>query len=315
MGLFIGIDSGGTKTEGILADSDGNIFDRVCCKGGNPMDSGLDAAREEILLCIHKLEENADDEILSVYAGIAGANHVDMDMDGLISRSVNVPIVVIDDDRRITVSGTLGRRDGCGLICGTGSSLSIIKEAMPIRQIGGLGYLIDTGGSGFELGQAALKQSFRYLDGRGPYTVLAELIREKLGKDPWDAFADIYNGGRAFIASLACVVFKGMEMGDKISAMIVESGANALSELTIAAEDAFCGSFPVVMTGGIFATYPKYAELVKKKCSPKAEMITASSPPVYGALVEAMFRYGICATAETRDNFIKQYYCSSVRRG
>ena len=57
-------------------------------------------------------------------------------------------MVRVEDDRRIVVSSTLGHADGCGMICGTGSSLSIIIGSEPIRQVGGLGYLIDTGGSG-----------------------------------------------------------------------------------------------------------------------------------------------------------------------
>ena len=164
--------------------------------------------------------------------------------------------------------------------------------------------LIDTGGSGYELGQAGLKEACRYLDGRGEYTVLADLITKALGKKPWDSLANIYAGGRSYIASFAHTVFEGMEMGDAVCRRIVEESAYKLSELTFAAEKYFPGEFPVVMSGGIFRAYPKYVQLVCAKASPKARMILAVVPPVYGALVEAMWQNGRTADAAVQRNFM-----------
>lgn len=307
MECYIAIDSGGTKTEAILADARGNILRRQIDRGCNPMDTGVPAARKTILSCLGQLLRGVEGRTLSLYAGIAGTNHTELHLSERISREYGIPVVKIDDDRRITVSSTLGHAEGCGLICGTGSSLSVLREGQPVCQIGGLGYLIDTGGSGFELGQAALKQTFRYLDGRGPYTVLADLIREKMGKDPWDGFADIYAGGRAYIASFACTVFEGLKRGDEICRQIVEEGANALSELTFAAERYFDADFPVVMTGGIFTAYPEYVKLVTAHSSRRAGMVMAAAPPVYGALVEAYYQNGIQATDEILENFRRGY--------
>ena len=190
------------------------------------------------------------------------------------------------------------------MFCGTVSSLYIIIGSEPIRQVGCLGYLIDTGGSGYELGQAGLKEACRYLDGRGEYTVLADLITKALGKKPWDSLANIYAGGRSYIASFAHTVFEGMEMGDAVCRRIVEESAYKLSELTFAAEKYFPGEFPVVMSGGIFRAYPKYVQLVCAKASPKARMILAVVPPVYGALVEAMWQNGQTADAAVQRNFM-----------
>ena len=273
----------------------------MCC---NPLDIGPGAASETILRNIGQLAERAPKRVCSIYAGIAGANHVDMHLAEQIAERFDGARVRVEDDRRIVVSGTLGHADGCGMICGTGSSLSIIIGEEPIRQVGGLGYLIDTGGSGYELGQAGLRQACRYLDGRGEYTVLTELITKALGKNPWEGLADIYAGGRPFIASLAHTVFEGMELGDAVCRRLVEESAFKLSELTFAAEKFFEGEFPVVMTGGIFHAYPDYARLVCDKASPKARMIMAEVPPVYGALVEAMWQNGLIADASVRSNFM-----------
>ena len=269
MEYYIGIDSGGTKTEFILADAEGSVISRAVDSGCNPLDIGADPAREIILRNVRQLDAAAPGPICSIYAGIAGANHVDMHLETLLAQELGGAVVRVEDDRRIVVSSTLGHADGCGMICGTGSSLSIIIGSEPIRQVGGLGYLIDTGGSGYELGQAGLKEACRYLDGRGAHTV-----------------------------------FEGMEMGDAVCRRIVEESAYKLSELTFAAEKYFPGEFPVVMSGGIFRAYPKYVQLVCAKASPKARMILAVVPPVYGALVEAMWQNGRTADAAVQRNFM-----------
>lgn len=304
MEYYIAIDSGGTKTEFVLADEKGHIVKRLLDCGCNPLDVGKDAATDVILSNIKNLKQDSQGDIVSVYAGIAGVNHMELCLESLLGEELLGARVRVEDDRRIVVSGTLGHADGCGMICGTGSSLSIIIGEEPIRQVGGLGYLIDTGGSGYELGQAGLRQACRYLDGRGEYTVLTELITKALGKNPWEGLADIYAGGRPFIASLAHTVFEGMELGDAVCRRLVEESAFKLSELTFAAEKFFEGEFPVVMTGGIFHAYPNYVRLVCDKASPKARMIMAEVPPVYGALVEAMWQNGQIADASVRSNFM-----------
>ena len=289
MEYYIGIDSGGTKTEFILADAEGSVISRAVDSGCNPLDIGVDPAREIILRNVRQLDAAAPGPICSIYAGIAGANHVDMHLETLLAQELGGAAVRVEDDRRIVVSSTLGHADGCGMICGTGSSLSIIIGSEPIRQVGGLGYLIDTGGSGYELGQAGLKEACRYLDGRGEYTVLADLITKALGKKPWDSLANIYAGGRSYIASFAHTVFEGMEMGDAVCRRIVEESAYKLSELTFAAEKYFPGEFPVVMSGGIFRAYPKYVQLVCAKAMarwwrPCGKMAEPPMPPCSGIL-------------------------------
>lgn len=305
MKYYIGIDSGGTKTESVLVDEAGHIIRRNASSGCNPLDVGVQTTQNVILQSARDLAAEFSDDVVSIYAGIAGENHVQLRLEEPLGKTFPHAEIRIEDDRRIAVSGTLGHKNGCGMICGTGSSLAIIIENQPIRQVGGLGYLIDTGGSGYELGRAGLVQVFRFLDGRGPHTILAELIANVMGKDPWEGLADIYAGGRPFIASLAHTVFEGMKMGDEICREIVEDGASRLAELTFAAEKSFDGPFPVIMNGGIFKAYPEYAELVKKKASTHAVMTMATVPPVYGALTESMWQNGKIADDEICRNFMQ----------
>lgn len=304
MEYYIGIDSGGTKTKAVMTDPTGRVIRKYCDIGCNPLDVGGELTCRVITSCVRELLTDAPGEIVSVYAGVAGANHVALGLEEKIRTILPGAAVRIEDDRRIVLSGTLGHADGCGMICGTGSSLSIIRDGKPIRQVGGLGYLIDTGGSGYELGRSALKYAFRYLDGRGEYTVLAQRLSDTLGKNLWENLSEIYAGGRPFIASLAHTVFEAAAEGDAVAQSIMRNEAYCLSELTFAAEKCFDGPFPIVMTGGIFQAYPEYVEMVRSGASPRAEMQMAAVPPVYGAIVEAMWQKGICADESVKDNFM-----------
>ena len=101
-------------------------------------------------------------------------------------------------------------------------------------------------------------------------------------------------------------------MGDAICQQILEKGSDDLAELTWAAEKHFKGSFSVVMTGGILAAFPEYAEMVIKKASKRAVMIKATAPPVYGALVEACHQQGITLDDTARANFTETYRYAPV---
>jgi N-acetylglucosamine kinase-like BadF-type ATPase len=128
-----------------------------------------------------------------------------------------------------------------------------------------------------------------------------------MGKPPREGMADVYAGGRPYIASLAHTVFEGMAMGDSICRRIAEDGAAALAELTYVAARHFDDVFPVVMTGGILRSYPEYAQMVCERSSPKAKMIMSTAPPVYGAVVEAMWQCGRQADEETARCFAEDY--------
>lgn len=307
MEYYIGMDAGGTKTESVLFDETGHILRRTVQPGCNPMDIGVDGTRSRVLAAAQELAACAPGPVRALYGGIAGLDRVDVELDPYLDQHLRVARIRTEDDGFSLISGTLGHVDGCGMVCGTGSSLFARIAGKPQVHIGGLGYLIDTGGSGFELGRDALKAAYRYLDGRGERTLLAELLTKEFGKDPRKALLDIYSGGRPFIASLAHLVFDGLSLGDGLCRQIVEQGAASLAELTVAAAHHFQGAFSVVMSGGIFTAYPHYADLVRRLASPRARMVLAQVPPVYGAAVEALWDSGVAASEEHRRQFMADY--------
>ena len=308
MKYCIAIDGGGTKTEAVLFDEMGHILHRHVGAGGNPTDVGIEEAQLRMKDCLSRVVPHAPEAITALYGGIAGVLPNGDIFSDLISKNYPIGSIRIEDDGCNLISGTLGHADGCGMVCGTGSSLFVRVEGQPLRHIGGKGYLIDTGGSGFELGKEAICMALRAVDGRCRETVLTQLLAEILEQPITDAvIPKVHRGGRPYIATFASAVFAGRKLGDWACEDIFQRGSALMADLIWAARQYFKKPFTVVMGGGIVANYPEYAQAIREKAPPEATVMLQSAPPVYGAAVEAMWDAGIPVTDEVRAHFLKDY--------
>ena len=308
MKYCIAIDGGGSKTDAVLFDENGHILYRKVGKGGNATDMGVAEAQRRMWETLDNVFKNAPGPISALYGGIAGVDpNGDIYSDGIKERYESES-VRIEDDGFMLLSGTVGHADGGAMVCGTGSSLFVRKNGIEAAHIGGKGYLIDTGGSGFEIGQQAIRMAMRSLDGRIGPTVLTELLREHIGHElDCTVVPIVHKGGRPYIAGFAPLVFQGRKMGDAVCMEIFEQQSSLMADLTHAAAKHFDDDFPVVIGGGIAAHFPEYVEAIKAKAHPRAHVMLQSAPPVYGAAVEAMWDAGIAVNDEVKTNFISDY--------
>ena len=160
MALMIGIDSGGTKTDTVLFDELGNVLARDVSPGANALDIGTEMSERRIFEAIRRVTARAPGIIEAIYGGIAGVYHLGDYLYNYLRPRVPARSLRIADDGTHLISGTIGIADGCSMIAGTGSSLFARIAGRPLVHIGGLGYLIDTGGSGFVMGQRRSGWSF-----------------------------------------------------------------------------------------------------------------------------------------------------------
>ena len=304
---FIAIDGGGTKTETVLFDETGHILYRDITTGCNVLDLGVQAAGELLMGVIEKAREYAPGEITAVFGGIAGNCHCHDALYEYLRPRLSCKLQICDDTYSV-ISSVLGHGDGCGLVGGTGSSLFVRAKDHPCTHIGGWGYLIDTGGSGYNLGCDAIYAALRAVDGRGEETVLNDLLRRDLDGTPIEhAIQAIYAGGRPYIASFAHTVFEGRRMGDAVCCRIFEKEVHCLAELVHAATRYYEGEFPVVLGGGLFSAYPEYVDALREASPAQAKLLTTDMPVVYGAAVEALRVGGRALTEEFRAAFFRDY--------
>ena len=308
MRYFIAIDSGGTKTEAVLFDETGHIVKRSLTAGCNSMDVGLDNTKQHLLEVVKYLIESipGNEKLSALYSGVAATDYYNGEMGAYVHSFYPDLSMRFEDDAVNLISGTLGHINACAVVCGTGSSLYARIDGKIIH-LGGWGYLIDTGGSGYALGRDAFYECFRFCDGRGPHTLMYDYIQEQMGAAPESNIPKIYAGGRPYIASFANVVFKARKDGDEIAERVFQKNVHSLAELTFAAEKYFGGPYKGVLGGGIFSAFPEYSAELKQQCSPLAELILATVPPILGGVIEALYDSGIECSEAIKERFLKEY--------
>lgn len=301
MEYYIGVDAGGTKTDAVLVDETGHIIARDVSAGCNPWDIGEEEALRRMTGVMERLKAKVP-AVSAAMVAAAGWN-IYPELRAELTRRAAMPHMKIDTDGEIIISGTLGHGDGVGLISGTGSSIFVRVNGV-MYSYGGRGYLIDTCGSGFILGQQALRYALRGLDGRCEKTVLYDLIKRDYGKGPEEMIPEIYRKGRAFIASFAHYVFEARKMGDWAANMIFDTAVDDLAAHIRVAAKHFDGAFTVVLNGGLVNNFPEYREALRKASPAQANLVTPFTAPVYGAVVEACW---LCGKEPQHEDFGKRF--------
>lgn len=309
MKYFIAIDGGGTKTESVLFTEKGELVDRDITQGVNALDVGIENAKHRVSGAIERLKAviPSEGKLAAVYGGLAAC--VDY-FPGIMHEHVKpmVPdsILRLEGDGGSLIAAMQGHSDGASLIAGTGSSL-YIRAGDKLQRYGGWGPLIDTEGSGYKLGISAFYSAFRSLDGRGPKTVIYDLIAEQLGDKPENCLPQIYAKGRPFISLFAQCVFKARAMGDEEACRIFDHGVRCLAELVEMGDRLMNKEFNVYTGGGLFSNFPEYWEALKNAIPERATLVALDTQPIYGAAVEALWDDGCVADAEFKKQFMASY--------
>ncbi len=307
--LYLAIDGGGTKTEGILADKTRAILSHRVTGPSNPQDVTLPEAVRTLTDLVRALLRDADaggknDVEISLFAGVAGVLSCrDRMLEALTAAlrnlvdepdfsRVHISRIGLDSDITILFAAEIPDRDGACVISGTGS-VCFLRQGNTLSRIGGWGYLLDSGGDGYSIGRDALTAALRAHDGRGEATLLTERLHAHLGKSVPEALNDIYIGGKAFIAAAAPVVFEAADNGDVVARRILARNAAELAELIqTACRQAVPthAPLPVILGGGLSQHRPDWVRLVREALPSdiSADLIVASKPPVMGALTRSM---------------------------
>ena len=284
---FLGIDGGGTKTAFVLRDRDGNIVRQVTLGASNPNDVGMEKCRKILEMGISEVCDRLDRRQISLFAGLAGAG---------VSYKAKVIKEFLAElgfgryhcggDTENAMERALGGQDGLVVILGTGM-IGYVQKNKERRRIGGWGFLLDSGGSGYNLGRDALESALRMVDGRGVSTELLSLIEKKLGGPLTAAIADLYKGGKRCIAQFAPLVFEACGHGDPEAAAILERNMAAVAEV-IETGRRFLkdDSAPVILCGGLCHQQAQL-DRVFQKLLKDVEIEYLTTPMVEGAVMLA----------------------------
>ncbi|MBQ2757994.1 MAG: XRE family transcriptional regulator [Clostridia bacterium] len=251
--LFLGIDGGGTKTEFILADSEGTLLRRTVLGASNPNDVGISAMQEVLRQGIMEVASEYAPESISVFAGIAGGTTSDVakKIHDFLSR-FGFAAVGNGSDAQNAISAGLGTEDGVALIMGTGS-VAFAQKSGTLHRIGGYGYLLGDAGSGYALGRDAILAALQQEDGSGEPTALHGLVLGKCGGEHvLPALGEFYRGGKTYIAQYAPLLFEAARGGDSVALSILKTQLKEIAKLIAgAAKRLQADTAKVVLCGGL----------------------------------------------------------------
>lgn len=229
----IGVDGGGTKTEGVAYDLQGNVLAQ-CTTGFGNLVVNKEEALANIGLCIKSLlEELKSRECKTIYLGLAGADSGNNKE--LVREYVEAFFkgeVKVMNDADIALSALLKGEDGILTIAGTGS-ICFGRYNSKKARAGGWGHLLGDEGSGYYVAIEAFKNMTREQDLDLPWSTLTKDMLKALNFKEIDQIKGfIYSKSKAEVASLAPVVVNAAKAGDEIATNILKTAGIELARIT-----------------------------------------------------------------------------------
>src|SRR5258706_2415013 len=267
MNYIIGVDGGGTKTLALLADINGHVLARGVSGPSNYNAVRFETACLALKSAITEARKDHPGEISALCLGLAGAGRQE-DIERVqfwaVEKFPGTAVKIVNDAEILLATGS-PTGAAIAMVCGTGSIVYGRTVKGELIRAGGWGYLFGDEGSGYVIGTSALRAVIQAYDGRGPLTLLTELVLDRRGlSSPPELVHSIYRSEspRSEVASLADLVEQAASQGDEVAVAILDEAAKELGRTVAVVYSKLSVSKPQLMlTGGtvLHGTYLKAA--------------------------------------------------------
>ena len=298
MALIVGVDAGGTKTTGVVADDSGRILKSARGGGANLHVHG-ELAVEKVLADL--LDELCPDERPEALClGMAGVDRPGEDavVRSLLRRLGFRGNAMVVNDAVIAIAAGAHDRVGVVVIAGTGSIAYGIDRHGKTARGGGLGPMLADEGSGGWIGHKALLAAVRAVEGRGEPTLLTDAIFSALGVHSLPDLPGLaYGGGltRERLAELAPTLIGVAHQGDAVASRILDEASTELASAACSVVrqlDYGDAPYPLIFSGGLFTGMPALVEIVARKAALHGAIpCRLQGDPAEGALSMALDLY------------------------
>jgi len=312
---FIGIDGGGTKTMCVMIDEEGTVVAASRGPGSNVNSRPWDEALATVTKLIEDVLAQSGTErsrIGGVFAGLAGSDRAGEKERWIGYMHDRFPewrgnVTVHNDAVAALAAGTWGEA-GIVLIAGTGSiACGYDPEHALYVRAGGWGYLLGDEGSGFDLGRRGLMAVLRRHDGRGPDTMLVDLVLGHLGLASPEQLIPHYYGQadvRKAMSEAARYVLEAARSGDLAALDIVRQSVEQLAALaeTVRIGMKAAEGMPLVLAGGLFSdgTYRRAFLETPAVHGGGYRIQRLQLPPAIGSCLLAMKHAGMTITEQMK---------------
>ncbi len=296
-GVVVGLDIGGSSTKAVVLDADGQVLSHARTAGGNHRSTGADVSARLRTAVAAALGPIAPGDVRAVAAGIAGAGSAagrevaDRVTSDLAQIGVVAPLQVGTDLDIAFLAGSPAG-DGVLLLSGTGAVGARYRSRDLVRRCDGLGWRLGDEGSGHWIGARALRAGVAALDGRGPQTLLTELVGAALDvgdltgdpRQDWVRAAADLDVPRT--AALVPAVLTADQQGDAVArGILTEAAERLLTTFAVVAEGD--RELEVVLAGGVLTTSGHVSTRVREALDEEGHRVQLATDPVLGSLLLA----------------------------
>jgi N-acetylglucosamine kinase-like BadF-type ATPase len=305
MTVVLGVDGGGRTTHAVVADATGALRGMGFAGGSNWESVGLPEALDHIAAAADAALDEAGVARADVDAsafGLAGVdwpNDVDRLEGAIAPLGLGGPRRILNDAFVAFRAGS-PQAWGVVVIAGTGTIAAGRNPAGEEYRTLGQGRVFGDVGSEFDVSELAVRAVADAYTGRGPSTMLTELLCDRTGADSAiDLLERIARADTRLrspeVANMAPLVLQATEAGDLVARGILEEVGQALGDtagLVGSQLEMLDLDFPVVLAGGLFRTPNRYLldqlELGVRRKAPLAYTVLLDAPPVVGSVLMAL---------------------------
>ena len=301
-GFVVGVDGGGTKTVGELADTNGTAVATHAVGPTNPNVVGTEESARTLCDLIHHLCAQAScrpGNLRGIVLGLAGGGGEKIQQEirekvthGLHEEGIPDPPIQVVTDVRIALEGAFGGEPGIAVVAGTGSSIMYKTAAGDVELIGGWGRILGDEGSGYFIGLEALKALTRDYDGMGGAEVLREVLGARFGLDSRFRIIEAIYRQQFPIPSLAPLVLELAARSDIVSCGILDRAAALLANQVASALSRMGeGPIGIVLSGGLLEHETPFKDVFIAEITNRFPQVRIQPPlfsPVHGAVMMAL---------------------------
>jgi N-acetylglucosamine kinase-like BadF-type ATPase len=305
MTLVLGVDGGGRKTYAVVVDEVGALVGAGEAGASNWEIAGADGASGAIGTAVRTALESAGIGADALAASVFGLAGLDWPSDeprlGAVAEAAapGVPRRIVND-AFIALRAGASESWGIAVIAGTGT-IAVGRDPVgtEFRTVGE-GRAFGDFGDEFDVSELAVRAVADHYTGRGPVTMLTEMLCERLGEPTVEALLERLartdpSLRQPALQNLTPMVLAATEAGDLVARTVLERIGQALGEAAgVVARRLDLTNLPVevVLAGGLFRTPNRYLldelELGVRRTAPRAEVRQLRAPPVVGAALMAL---------------------------
>lgn len=295
MGYCLSVDGGGTKIIAVLFDHEWNCL--AVGKGGpiNPNFTKLESVEAHMEACIREcLADRPHITLDAVYAAMPGPVEL---LTEIIRKYADVRQVRAVSEGYMCLLAGIQCRRGIVALAGTGSGVFGVKEEIETH-LGGWGSHLGDEGSGYDIGRQGMMAAIQSFEGRGPFTMLQDLIMERWQLAHMGGIIPVIYGTsdtREVIASCSLLVSRAAMAGDAVAQRIFAAAGESLAGqvLALMSRDAFEEQTSVVAAGSVWKGHPLMFASFREVLHAKQAQAVAELPlfePVMGGVVREAMR-------------------------